>query len=571
MMEVMWSILCSLAAMGLGRCILNKRERTPSTAWAHAWCIGWLVWGLTGLVLASLGAWNVVTAKSMMYLSLLGWIHDIPKPRPSAKLWVIPLIALALGPGFVDAIGPVLGADEQYLHIGLPLQMFQHGELLGGPLHPNGSRPLTLQLVYGVAVAQGTNNSAAIMHWIHSLGLVVLMLQCAQSHLGSMKVGALAATVFIASTTVQMASGQAGSDVPAAFAVLVAMDAALRAQPKMLGLAAGLAMSIKYTVAAPLLGIFLVSRMSMRHRTIAGMLAMLTVAPWWGRNLLEGLHPLFPFAGWPEPALPFQYLEKYGAGREWLDFLLLPWRATFDSELHNFRFLGRIHPFFFLMLLPAPLAMRRRAIRPWLLASTVGAIGWAVGPHWLRYLMPTLPLLALAGAAATIAVLQTRWQQSLLVVGWLAASVYGLRDLPAQTKASFAALDKAPFRMGSEAYAFCNDHLPPDATVALLFDWESTEIHRKQILGSIEDHVPTRHFLLRHPGREVSTLVAEGATHAVVRTPMFLPKTYPFLNEETLQQDFLVPVSNLQDSLLMNASLVFRSRTHAVYRLPDTP
>ena len=67
--------------------------------------------------------------------------------------------------------------------------------------------------------------------------------------------------------------------------------------------------------------------------------------PWWMRNVVEGLHPLFPYAGWPGD-LTFQYLERYGAGRTAMDFLMLPWNAIMTAEVDSYRFMGQLHPLF---------------------------------------------------------------------------------------------------------------------------------------------------------------------------------------------------------------------------------
>ena len=141
----------------------------------------------------------------------------------------------------------------------------------------------------------------------------------------------------------------------------------------------------------------------------------------------------------------------------------------------------------------------------------------------------------------------------------------------AQHAATSWALLKKPVITKEDAFQFCNANLPKDAVVALLFEWSSTEVERKQILGSIEDHIPTRHFLLRNIGREAQALIEAGATHAIIRETLFLQKTYPFLSAEKLDQDFHVPVSNLNRSLETNAILLHQTRTHRVYRLEASP
>lgn len=224
-----------------------------------------------------------------------------------------------------------------------------------------------------------------------------------------------------------------------------------------------------------------------------------------------------------------------------------------------------------MMLIHAPLALISRTLRPWIVTSIIGFIGWASGPHWLRYLIPSLPVFALTGAALTTPLMKGKWINRLVWLCILMGGVLGLNGTPEQIKTNWDAYSQNRAPVNNEATAFCNAQLPDDATIALLFEWGSSDIDRRQILGSLEDHIPTRHFLLRHPGREVEALREAGTTHAIVRDTIFLPKVYPFLDAVTLHRDFNGPVRNLDESLSKKASLLFKSRTHRVYRLTPAP
>ena len=125
-------------------------------------------------------------------------------------------------------------------------------------------------------------------------------------------------------------------------------------------------------------------------------------------------------------------------------------------------------------------------------------------------------------------------------------------------------------RGGDAAIAFCNEVLPDDARVALLFSWRSADIDAKQLLGSVEDHNPTRHFLIANEGRIIDALREAGATHALVRRVKFLPANYTGLSAEQFTAEFREPVAALNDALLMGADLLFRSPSHRVYRIPTT-
>ena len=109
-----------------------------------------------------------------------------------------------------------------------------------------------------------------------------------------------------------------------------------------------------------------------------------------------------------------------------------------------------------------------------------------------------------------------------------------------------------------------------NARLALLFSWRSADIEVKQILGSVEDHNPTRHFLLANKGDIVQALRDAGATHALVRSVTFLPSHYAGMSAEQFTAEFRDPVSALDDAMLMGADLLFRSPSHRVYRIPES-
>jgi len=551
-----------LGAAGAGQWLLTENTRRSPTAWAHAIGAGILSWGLLGLPIGLLGLLTPTTCAAVLTISLLGLLGR----RLSLPIGVaggLMLATVALAPGILDVMGPIIGADERYLHVGLPLQMLMENGLVGGVLHPNGSRPLTLQLAYTFVLSSGVEGAAAGLHWALSVATLAFVVQLGRAHFDSTHVGLLAAAVLVTSMTFFTSIGQAASDIPAALAVLLAMDAARRGDIRPGAIAGALALSIKYTAAAPLLGILLCAAGGWPTRLKVSCLALAAVAPWWLRNIMEGHHALFPFMGWPDPQVTFQYLAKYGAGRTTMDFLWLPWRMIFEAETDSYRFLGRIHPYTLMLLGLAPLAWRSQRYRPWLLACALGLCGWASGPHWLRYLIPTLPLLALTGAALAAPVASTRLRKLALWAGLALGTGVGSEGVITHLQQAHNGRKLA----GQSAIDFCNQSLPSDARIAMLFAWSSADIDRAQLLGSVEDHVPTRHFLLANTGRELDALRETGATHVLVRHVTFLPSSYFFLDRSTFSSEFIDPIDNLNHALLMGADLLFRTPTHRVYRI----
>lgn len=582
-------VLCWLAGGGL-LATVAPRALSGSLGWLQALVVGLLVWGLVLLLLVSgLSVGPASLGLSVVGLLGLGVAGLVRVGRPpwlaapaGSGLWLV----LLLVPGLLMALAPPLDTDELYYHLALPQKLLQHGDLVGGLLNPSGSRPLLLHLPFSVLLWMGGESAPRLFHLGLASALVLGTTTLARER-GGMLAGHGAAALMVGSYSVVHDAGLAANNLPTALAVLALFDAAERGEAKAMALAAGTALSLKYTSAAAVTGLFLVARVPWKHRVAAGVAALALVSPWWVRNLVGGLHPLFPFAGWPTE-LPFQYLEKYGAGRTWQDLLLLPWNAVVTAEITSNRFLGRLSPLWLVGGLCAlgRLLRGEEGHRRIVLACAVSLAGWAAGPHWLRYLLPGIGLLAVAagaGLAGAWDAAGTRRRQHLLVgtlaLAWFAGLPSNLgpvaRDAVDRLDAARGAESRAEFYAARyrpwAAVEWANTNLPPDAKVALFFDWSAYLLERPVWLGSVEDHVPARHWILTHDGDALDALREEGVTHVIVRRARFLRKIYPFLTEQHLEAYFDAPVAALDEQLLMEATLIFQAGTNRIYRLapPD--
>jgi len=566
---------------------LDPQGSRGAGSWAAALVAGLGLWGTALLALAAAG--GLSTPVCALLLAALGGggglaLWRLPGgQRPfggrglqgGPRELVAPGLAVGLAllivaiPGLIDALAPPIETDELYYHLALPRRMLTEGGLVGGLLQPNGSRPLVLHLPYAALLAIG--GEPRLLHLALALAVVALTGSLGRE-LGGPKAGGAAALLLVGSWTFTHEAGLAGNNLPAALAGLVALDAALRGRWRALGVAAGVALAIKYTSAGALAGIFLVARLPWRSRLLAGGVALLIVAPWWARNLAEGLHPLFPFAGWPLD-LRFVHLEKYGAGRAPLDLLLLPWNAVMTAEIDSFRFLGRLSPAW---LAAAPLALwaaaRDDTSRRVASAALAGMLLWAAGPHWLRHLLPVLPI---AAVAAGLGIARVPALAPAVLVVWVIGLPANLGPVAAR------AVDRGPAATGSEARAAYLDrtidgfgvlswgsvHLPGDARVAQVFAWRGYLMERDTLLGSVEDHVPSRVFVMTHGAGALAQLQALGATHVLTRDMKFLRKTYRFLDDDRFEREYQAPLAAWKDQLKMGATLLIQERQVQLWRL----
>ncbi len=571
--------MLSLSGFGHGLLWALRVPRASDLGVSTRLALGLSAWGLLSGLLAMAGVFSLATSSVVLMGGLLAWMVG---PRPDLRLpspFVVAVLLVVFLAGSVDAAAPAIGTDERYYQLALPLRMLREGGLLGGLLSPDGSRPMALHLHFAALLGQGGDTAVRLFH----LGLVICVLTAVDrlgQRVGGTIGGAVGVLLLAGSWTFVQQAGLAANDLPAALAILAALEAALGGQLILTGVLCGGALAIKYTAGGAVAGILLAARGTWKRRIIAGVCAVGLVAPWWLYNLSQGLHPLFPFSGWPSE-MEFQYLDKYGVGRGAVDLLLLPWNAVVHAEIESFHFLGRLSPLWLGVLLPGVLALARsdEGRRIALVGAACFAF-WAMGPHWLRYLLPGLPVLAVCGAAG--AAWLTSGGPVSRTAGLAVMGASFLLGAPANLGPYLEHLsDRLPAATGQESaddylarslddwpvILHARERLPEDAVVALAFSWSAYHLDRAVILGSVEDHIPTRHFLLTHGEKSLQDLRDAGATHLMTTRVRFRKRIYPFLDDDLFTEQFEEPEVLLDELLLDEATLLHQHGRHRLYRL----
>jgi 4-amino-4-deoxy-L-arabinose transferase-like glycosyltransferase len=213
--------------------------------------------------------------------------------------------------------------------------------------------------------------------------------------------------------------------------------------------------------------------------------------PWLLRTWTLTGNPVYPLLydrfGGPDwsSQLGEQFLHwqhAIGMGRQPLDWLLLPWRVLTAGGLEYEHFGGRLTPLW-LVFLPLALWQARRPGRARRCLVVVGLlfVTWALGSQQMRFLIPALPLVALAVTDGAAGVLARRPWRALAdspalpwiaVVLWLAAfagtqnrlAAAGWSHLRLYTTTGFEMPPSAPSPPVFHAIA----ELPATATVLLL-------------------------------------------------------------------------------------------------------
>lgn len=578
------ALVALFAALGAGGAILRAAAPDALDApsgWLAALGLGVAVQGAGMGLFAMAGTIGPIAATSVLLASAAGWASRprVRLPQVPVAVWVIG--GLFLLPGLIEAMAPPTDTDELSYHLALPRRMVESGHLLGGLLNPDGSRPLPVHLVFAALYALGGEAAPRLWHLAITAVLALGVRSLAEARFGRGQ-GDLPALALLGSWSWLRESGLAYNNHLVALWLLVAADAMLARRWVLMGWMCGFALAAKYTAAPAVGGLALIAawdglRTEPRRVLLAAVATLAPVVPWWARNLYEGLHPLFPFAGWPTADVPgadfvFVYLDKYGLGRDLVSTLLLPWNLLMRAETDSFVFLGRISLLWAALVIAMVAAARRDgAVRRLAFVVALGFVGWALGAQIMRYLLPIAAVAALAGGA-----LSRRWPAWLLLAVSLPANL-----APALVRAA----DRVAVATGNEtpdtflagslpawgALRFMREQVPRDAPVAMLYAWHGYYVPQPWILGSVEDHVPTRYWAWKHGDRALTELAESGVRYLLVGDVHFLKKSYPFLEPNLLETQFRAPQARMRELLLRDATRLYAADRWEVWRLDDRP
>ena len=172
----MSSLTLSIAFLGSVLCLCSAIGWSSfwSTAqWDVRLILGLGTQGLIAFFCAALGIWEL---PAMICLVLVGGTLFVWKCRaislPSIEegaRWIISGIALCT---LIDALVPLIDTDALYYHMALAKQLAIRGELLGGWLHPNGSRPMLLHMSYSLVYGLAGENGPRIFYWLLSMAML---------------------------------------------------------------------------------------------------------------------------------------------------------------------------------------------------------------------------------------------------------------------------------------------------------------------------------------------------------------------------------------------------------------
>jgi len=486
------------------------------------------------------------------------WFAEL-EPGPAAWIFFGGLLAFPL---VLAAAEPPIYWDALTYHLAVPREYAAAHGFVYLPYNTYSSMPLGATMFYLWGMLWDGLTCANASYFAVSLLAVAVVYRLARFWLPQFYAAAAAALVFFSPVFFVVMPGAhvdhyailyAGAALYFYFAP--GADADARRRRWAVGIFLGATLAIKYTsiyVLGAFVPVFIydLARRRLRWRDAAVILAVAFafVLPWLVKAYVERGNPVFPllygvFGGRDFSAEQARRLVVWqhgiGAGREWYDYLLLPYRISATADFDYHAFAGVYLPFL------APLAVL--GIFLFRRAGRLLAFGWAyfacwsLGPQQLRFLDAGLGVLAVAAAGALAAGEtafgargRAAWRFGVVAVVIFAALAYnvgglmhtleGFDYLAGQDRETFLA-EKCGFYM---AQRFINEETAPNAKILMVFTNHTLYLEKDAIYDSFFEASPL--LLAAEDGADAADLYdlarEWGVTHVHI-FHMFEEKAWP--------------------------------------------
>jgi hypothetical protein len=372
------------------------------------------------IIFASLGL--------LLALAILGWCYfknlyrpiSISLPKGIELLFFVALV-IVMTFLFIMVLTPEIGKDALSYHLAVPkLYLKNNGfYFIEGNIFAN--YPLFGEMLYLLGLFLHNDILAKGMHFFFAIATLLGIYVFISSTLEEKGFSNLSALVFISIPSIFIVSHVANNDLIVTFytfgAVLSFVNWSKADSKKWLiicGIFSGLAIACKYTsLLLPFMGVLGIL-WTARHQKLTTskafeylsiyMLILITVGcPFYIKNFLETGNPFYPFlytifggTGWDVQQARYYdfFLYNLGVGKEFLDYMILPWNLSINAQMDSSRFDGILGPIF-LVMIPFALGMRntKKEVKIIAIFCTMSFIFWALSVQQVRYLFHILPFM----------------------------------------------------------------------------------------------------------------------------------------------------------------------------------
>jgi hypothetical protein len=441
---MIWRLIVALAIIsvsgGIGSLIYHDHEVHPLTRLALQAGLGLGVISLAVLIIGStagLSGWLLWLALPVLlavfFRQVRAWwqewrsLADLWKGGSRFSGWVSALCGLLLLCSLVVALAPPVKFDSLTYHLVQPNAYLSDGRVSYLPWIVMTGMPQNTEMLYTWAIALGGNSAATTLAWFFGVLTLVGLAGYLYQYLDGPAAWAGLACLLAGYTTSQV-MGWGYVDwlvMLMGLGALVTLDGWRRSGQSSLlvlaGVFTGLAIGTKYTsgVLALTGSVALLWHVWKRRALVVpvflrfGLAALLVSLPWFLKNWLTTGNPVYPFL-YPAGAVTtlrlqvYQNLVPWG---NWLDFFLLPLRATYLGFDSGDGYMASIGPLLVGLGSLAWLAWKRLSPEGRLSLENAAGLGlagllvWAVGNRLsgnliqTRYYFSVFPAFAVLGAA----------------------------------------------------------------------------------------------------------------------------------------------------------------------------
>lgn len=366
--------------------------------------------------------------------SIPDWLKSRHLAWLRARLWqktLLVVMSLILLLTLLQALSPPTDPDGLIDHLQAPKIFLEAGRIYPTPDFVFGNYPFTVEFLFTIGLAFGSDTFAKLIHLTYAVLLVLSTFALGQRYISSAG-GWAAATVLMGMPIFPVWAGLAYIDMGwtlyeflGVYAILLWAEHRQQRWLVVSGIMIGLALGSKYLAfaGAAAIGLWILWHTRTRGwRTmfisgaLFGGVALAVGSPWFIKNWWWLGNPVFPFFFGNDATTKLSIHNTF----TWWDYLLVPWHLYFDRE----RFVGvygtiEFPSLLFPLVLLLPWVHRAKALN-WLVGLTLlRYIFWLLISHSrFRYMLPVLPSLSILVSGVIIGLIGLpflqRWSRILV-------------------------------------------------------------------------------------------------------------------------------------------------------------
>lgn len=358
---------------------------------------------------------------------------------------------LALTLALLQTFTPPYDYDSLMYHLQGPRLFLEAGKIIPIPENWFTYYPSTWGMLYMLGMGLGSDIFARLMHFSTLLLFIFSTYAVGKRYLPAPG-GWIAAAIIVGMPIMLIWGGFSYIDIAWSLFQFLAVSLLLiwlqDRQDKYLvlsGVMQGLALGSKYLAlfGAGILALCILGLSLRKTKTIGwkkvlqnpfifGMLALLVASPWYLKNFIWTGNPVFPMylpqnvIDPTELRLLIDYINSFGTGHQWYDYLLLPFSLYLNFKKFS-TFAGSMDSLspLYLLVFVYPWVRKkihifnREVLDVLLMVTALQFVAWAIGSQQTRFLMPLYPGLSILASAVLVTlpgkVKAIRWNRILVV------------------------------------------------------------------------------------------------------------------------------------------------------------